>query len=231
MAGEGSRFTQAGYTTPKPLIEVKGKTLIEHSIETLGLDGRYIFITKTYSDPSYNEKLTEIFSRLCPNYKEIRLSRTTSGASETSLKAEDLIDPSEPLVITNSDQYFDWNPEEFIKYLEIENPQSCIGVYTSTDPKNSFAEVVDGEVVKLVEKVAISDVALTGFHYWRWAADFFRSAKSLLSEYETEGYKEPYISLTYNYLISNGIKVETYSMPNFFPLGTPEDIETYETKR
>jgi choline kinase len=46
MAGEGSRFKDVGVDTPKPLIEIDGKTLIEHSISTLGIAGRFIFITK-----------------------------------------------------------------------------------------------------------------------------------------------------------------------------------------
>ena len=33
MAGEGSRFAKAGWTTPKPLIEVNGQPLFKHSIK------------------------------------------------------------------------------------------------------------------------------------------------------------------------------------------------------
>ena len=50
MAGLGSRFSKNGIKTPKPLIRVDGKTLIEHSVESLGIDGRYIFITRKYDN-------------------------------------------------------------------------------------------------------------------------------------------------------------------------------------
>ena len=39
MAGEGSRFKNAGIDTPKPLIEFNGKKLFENSLEILdGID-------------------------------------------------------------------------------------------------------------------------------------------------------------------------------------------------
>ena len=44
MAGLGSRFTNAGYTIPKPLIDIEGKPMIQQAVETLGFIGRYIFI-------------------------------------------------------------------------------------------------------------------------------------------------------------------------------------------
>ena len=37
MAGEGRRFREAGFTVPKMLIEAKGKTLLEWSIDSLPL--------------------------------------------------------------------------------------------------------------------------------------------------------------------------------------------------
>ena len=35
MAGAGSRFEKAGYTFPKPLIEVNGKPMIQIVVENL----------------------------------------------------------------------------------------------------------------------------------------------------------------------------------------------------
>ena len=46
MAGESTRFFNAGYKIPKYLVEVKGKTLLEHSVNSLpcDLDSEIIFI-------------------------------------------------------------------------------------------------------------------------------------------------------------------------------------------
>ena len=50
MAGAGSRFKKAGYKVPKYMIEVKGKTLFEWSMDSLlGYNEnteKYIFVVK-----------------------------------------------------------------------------------------------------------------------------------------------------------------------------------------
>ena len=46
MAGAGSRFAQAGYTFPKPLIEVRGKPMIQLVVENLNIQANYIFLVQ-----------------------------------------------------------------------------------------------------------------------------------------------------------------------------------------
>ena len=54
MAGAGSRFQEAGYNLPKPLIDVKGKPMIQHVVENIALDGKYIFIVQKEHQEKYN---------------------------------------------------------------------------------------------------------------------------------------------------------------------------------
>ena len=91
MAGDGSRFYREGIKTPKPLINVEGKSLIEHSVESLGINGRYIFICREYDNPEYNEQLSSIFEKLNVEYREIRIKHLTSGPVETCLLAENIL--------------------------------------------------------------------------------------------------------------------------------------------
>ena len=44
MAGAGSRFAAAGYTFPKPLIEVNGKPMIQVVVDNLNVEAHFIFI-------------------------------------------------------------------------------------------------------------------------------------------------------------------------------------------
>ena len=87
MAGLGSRFRVSNYDTPKPLIVVNGKTLVEHSISSLNMDGDYIFITRKFDNPEHNESLSRILKTLKPNSIEICINSTTRGAVETCLFA------------------------------------------------------------------------------------------------------------------------------------------------
>ena len=54
MAGAGSRFQEAGYALPKPLIDVKGKPMIQVAVENINIDGNYIFIVQKEHRQRYN---------------------------------------------------------------------------------------------------------------------------------------------------------------------------------
>ena len=232
MAGLGTRFSNEGFKLPKPLIETNGKTLIEHSISTLGVEGRYIFITRKYNNPEYNELLTKRLKEIQPNCVEIQLNKPTRGATETALAAKEYIDNNEPLIITNCDQITDWDASKFNEFISNPNIEGVVVTYPSTNPKNSFAVVEDNKVVKLVEKQPVSDIALIGVHYWREGYMFVETAEMLLEDFEIKGRPECYISETYNYLIHTGAHIKSYHITanEYIPLGTPYDLKIYEGK-
>jgi NDP-sugar pyrophosphorylase family protein len=232
MAGLGSRFVNSGILDPKPLIEVNGKTLIQYSIESLNINANYIFITKDYKNESYNEKLSKLLKNLAPNCTEIRISKLTSGAVETCLASKDLIDTEHPLIITNCDQLTLWDSSDFLATVKHKSVDGSVVLFKSHDIKNSFAEINNDLITKIVEKKNISDNALVGIHYWKHGKDFVISAEKLLHDFRKNGSPECYISETYNYLIGNGKKVIPYFLQKngYVPLGTPEDVAKYKGK-
>lgn len=244
MAGQGSRFSKAGYQIPKPLIEVEGKTLAEHSIETLGIDGKFIFITRSFDNPEHNEQLTNIFSKLCKDFVEVRVDDKHLGAAHSASFAEHFVDPEEPLIITNCDQHLNWNGKDFMKFIEAtdryfkmstnkeKSVDGAVVLYKSSNPKNSFAMLKDDQVIAIAEKQPISQDALIGVHYWKHAKDFFDSTRKAIRDYEEQGYPECYVSITYNYLIKDDKTILGYFIDDneYESLGTPADIERYNNE-
>jgi len=229
MAGLGSRFSNAGILIPKPLIRVNGKTLIEHSIESLGIEGRYIFITRKYDTIEHNKELSLILKNISPDCVEIQIDSVTSGASETALYAKDLINNDEELIISNCDQLLYWDQNNFIQNAKNIDADGSVLLFKSRDAKNSFAEIDEDYIVNIVEKKAISDNALVGVHYWKHGKDFVESASKLLDQFRSNGLPECYISETYNFLIEKNKKISPYfiSKNSYIPLGTPEDISIF----
>lgn len=227
MAGLGSRFKNAGIDIPKPLIEVDGKTLIEHSVMSLGIPGTYYFITRQYKDSAYNDKMVKVFDSLNIKYKEIRLDHDQKGAADAALYAEKYINNDDELIITNCDQLLKWNSQQFLNLINITASGSVV-LYESNSPKDSYAQIENGKVVKIVEKDPISSDALIGVHYWKHGKYFVRSAKELLID-NAWSHKESYISETYNYLIEEGHFIDYYKISNnlYICLGTPEHVEEY----
>lgn len=230
MAGLGSRFQKAGIREPKPLITVLGKTLIEWSVSSFDVEGRFIFITREFDDPEYNTQLSALLKLLRPESIEIKISTVTSGATETALLAREYIDNDEPLVIYNCDQYINWDAQQFLEFVQTNDCDAALVLYNSRDPKNSFAEIDDSRITSLVEKQAISNHALIGFHYWAHGQDFVDSADELMRNFRIEGNPECYISETFNYL--EDVEILPYHVADhvYVPLGTPEDVAKYVGK-
>lgn len=231
MAGLGSRFANEGFDIPKPLIKFQDQHLIEHSVSTLDIEGKYIFITRKFNDPNHNKELSALLKKIKPNSIEIIIDRNTSGATETALFAKKYINNDSPLLITNCDQRTSWNSKEYIDFIKSDIDGSIV-TYTSSNPKNSFAEIENNFVSKIVEKNPISNIALVGIHHWAKGNTFINSAGKLLSKFKSDNKKECYISETYNYLIDEGFKIKNYHIGDneYIPLGTPYDLKIYEGK-
>lgn len=228
MAGAGSRFANAGIYTPKPLIEVENKTLIEHSIKSFDVEGKFIFITRDFGEP-HNSSLSNLLKTLRPESVEIKINTVTGGAVESIIAARDYIDNDEPLVVYNCDQKILWDSQKVLDYIENYDPDSLLVLYKSVNPANSFAEVSGRYVLRTVEKNPISDNALIGFHYWCKGRDFCKSADQLIKNYRESGTPECYVSETYNYLVRI---IDAYFIEDgvYIPLGTPEDLNKYENR-
>ncbi len=230
MAGLASRFTNEGFKLPKPLIKVDGQTLIEHTIKTLDLNGRYIFVTRDFGNEAHNTQLSNLLKEICPGCVEIKLNHTTKGSVETCMQALEYINNDDELIITNCDQRTEWESSEFINFIKNTNIDGCVVTYSSNNPKNSFCQVdSNDDIVQIVEKNPISNIALIGLHYWKKGTHFVDSAKLLMKDL-SDSPKEPYVSETYNYLIKSGLKIKPYHLHNneYVALGTPEDLTIYQ---
>lgn len=225
MAGAGSRFAEAGYTFPKPLIEVNGRSMIELVVQNLNIEGRFIFLVQREHNDKYN--LTSYLKLLKPNSKVVVVDGVTDGAARTALLASELIDSECPLLIANSDQIVDWDANETLYQLSAPGCDGGIITFTSTHPKWSFAKVDSGGwVQEVAEKKPISDVATVGIYYWSKGSDFVRYALQMIDKNaRTNG--EFYICPVFNEAISDGKKIRCRPVKRMWGLGTPEDLSSF----
>jgi HAD superfamily hydrolase (TIGR01509 family) len=134
MEGEGSRFKSAGYTFPKPLIEVNSKPMIQVVIESLGIKANYIYVVKKEHYDKYN--MQYMLNLLTPGCKIVTSeNKKYSGATGAVLCAQELIDNDAPLLIANSDQYIEWNPVEFYYKMSESKADGGILTFENTHPK------------------------------------------------------------------------------------------------
>jgi len=225
MAGAGSRFSKAGYSFPKPLIDVNNKPMIQTVVENINIDANYIFIVQKEHREKYH--LDNMLNLIAPNCTIVEVDGVTEGAACTTLLAEEYIDNDRPLFIANSDQWVGWNSLDFLYKMNELNADGGIVTFESTHPKWSYAKAdSDGLVSKVAEKNPISSNATVGFYYWKRGDVYVDSAKEMIQkDIRTNG--EFYVCPVFNQAILEGKKIFIHEASEMWGLGTPEDLENF----
>ena len=226
MAGAGSRFEQAGYTFPKPLIEVNGKPMIQVVVENLNIDAKHIFIVQKKHYEKYNLKY--LLNLITNNNCEIvQVDGITEGAACTTLLAKQFIDNDEPLVMANSDQFVEWDSNEFMYSMTADDVDGGILSFEATHPKWSFAKLDDdGFVSEVAEKKPISNIATVGVYYWKKGSDYVKYAEQMIDK-DIRTNNEFYVCPVFNEAIGDDKKVKVFPIDKMWGLGTPEDLDRY----
>lgn len=225
MAGAGSRFAAAGYTFPKPLIEVNGKPMIQVVAENLNVDAHFIYIVQKEHYDKYN--LKQLLNLISPGCDIVQVNSLTEGAACTTLLAKELINNDEPLLMANSDQYVEWNSNECLYAFTADGVDGGIVTFRATHPKWSFAKLGDdGFVTEVAEKNPISDIATVGIYYWKKGSDYVKYAEQMIEKnIRTNG--EFYVCPVFNEAIGDGKKIRVKDVPKMWGIGTPEDLNYF----
>jgi dTDP-glucose pyrophosphorylase len=225
MAGAGSRFVQAGYTFPKPLIDVNGKPMIQVVVENLNIEAHYIFLVQKDHYEKYN--LKHLLNLIAPGCDVVQVDGVTEGAACTTLLAKELINSDEPLLTVNSDQFVEWNSNEVLYSWSADSIDGGILTFKGTHPKWSFAKLDDhGFVSEVAEKSPISDNATVGIYYWKKGSDYVKYAEQMIDK-NVRTNNEFYVCPVFNEAIQDGKKIKIKEIKKMWGLGTPEDLNYF----
>ena len=225
MAGEGSRFAKAGFTFPKPLIEINKKPMIQFVIENLALDANYIFLVRKEHEKKYN--IVSLLKVLAPSCKVVIVKKLTEGAACTTLLAKKFINNNSPLIIANSDQYIEWNSSKTMYKFISKKIDGGILTFDSLHPKWSYAKTNrDGIVTEVAEKKVISNNATVGIYFWKKGSDYVTFAEKMIKK-NIRVKNEFYVCPVFNEAIKENKKIVIENVSQMWGLGTPEDLEIF----
>ena len=234
MAGLGSRFANAGYADPKPLIPVQGVPMIRLVIENMrpAQPHRFIFICQRAHVAAYGlqDKLTAWGG---PGTLVVAIDGLTQGAACTVLAARAHIDGDAPMMVVNSDQWCDVQVDDYLATMAAGQLDGLIMTMTANDPKWSFVGLdAAGHVQRVVEKQVISDEATVGIYNFRRGADFVRAADAMIAADERVN-NEFYVAPVYNRLIGEGQRVGIHNIgaeaAGMYGLGIPADLDLFKS--
>jgi len=225
MAGAGSRFSNAGYTFPKPLIDVHGKPMIHAVVENLNIDARYIYIVQKSHYEKYN--LSSVLNVITPNCEIVQVDGLTEGAACTTLLAKQFIDNDEQLLIANSDQWVQWDSSDFMYSMQGCSVDGGVATFKNTHPKWSYVNINNhGIITEIREKEVISDDATVGIYHWKKGSDYVKYAEQMILK-NIRVNNEFYVAPVYNEAINDGKIIKPYTVEKMYGIGTPEDLNYY----
>lgn len=231
MAGKGSRFSQAGYKNPKPLIPVFGMPMIQVVLDNLKPSQEHRFILICQKSHLNDYGLDEFIHRNYCSSVTIGVDFYTEGAACTVLLAKDYINTDDSLMIANCDQFIDVSIDQYLQEMTNSKLDGLIMTMSADDKKWSFVRFNEnGKVIELVEKQVVSNEATVGIYNFRKGSDFVWAAEQMISKNLRIG-NEFYVAPVYNEMISRGDQLGIFNIGSdrqgMYGLGVPEDLEYF----
>lgn len=207
-AGAGSRFVTAGYG-PKVWADVNGTPMLRAVVDNL----------RSQIQPEHRVTVlaTDETPPLGEDVEVIRV-KATRGAVETILAAD--IQPGEQLMVANCDQLVDSD------WILTTPSDGWVLTFFSRNPHHSYVTIGErGRIVRIVEKEAISTLAVAGVYLFADGSEFVSAARAVLDQ-DRRVLGEFYTSTVLAEMIHRGLILRATQCKATM-LGTPEELDAY----
>jgi dTDP-glucose pyrophosphorylase len=218
MAGLYRRFREAGYTTPKYLLTVRGRTILSVIVDELR-PASLILVA------NHRDREHEAAIRAAVGPCRLLWIGDTGGQAETAAIGARAVEGGGAVVFHNVDTIVTGRDLDEVGRC-LETARGYIDVFDNDSPVFSYVAVEDGRIVEIREKVVISRHATTGLYGFA-SAQVYLDACAATSQ-RSGG--EFYISDVYQTLLNRGERLVINASSDgheTLVLGTPAQYEAY----
>ncbi len=235
MAGKGSRFKQANYQIPKPLLQVSGAPMVVQAVKSLPKTENYNFVA--LEESFLINDLDKLFEEQFTNSKVTRLEKVSNGQACTCLSALNEIPPSDPLTISACDHGVLYDENQFYSLMKNKDIDVIVWV-TKGHPgairhpemygwvRTKGSEIIDVSVKKVLDNPA-SDLMIIGTFTFKSSEIFKKCANNLIDRDERVN-GEYYVDSCIKDAISLGYRCHFFMVDHYFCWGTPNDLKSFE---
>lgn len=238
MSGIGKRFMEAGYVNPKPLIQVCGKPIIEHVVSMF--PGKHDFVFICNEEHLQNTPMASVLERIAPNSWVTSVQRHSKGPVFAVSQIFDHIKDDEGVMLSYCDYFMKWDFKLFQEIIQQESYDAAVPCYTGFHPHllrgGLYAGVLTdgkGTMTDIKEKHCFTESSLDCHH--SVGAYYFKSGSNLKKYFKEQMDKgmsvngEFYASTPFELLLNDKLKIYVPEVERFIQLGTPEDLEEFES--
>jgi len=237
MSGIGKRFVEAGYKYPKPLIEVDGYPIIKHVLDLFpGVTDVSFICNELHLETT---KMRDILKSIAPNCKIYSVSNENrKGPVDAVNQISEFINDDKETIISYCDYGTKWNFNQFLSDVRDGDFDGSIPCYKGFHPhmlgsdNYAFCKEVNRNLIEIKEKEPFTDnkmneYASNGTYYFKSGRIVKKYFQNLInSNINLNG--EFYVSLVYNLLVKDGLKVNIFEIEKMLQWGTPYDLEIYK---
>jgi NDP-sugar pyrophosphorylase family protein len=235
MSGVGQRFIDAGFTDPKPLIKVDGKTIIQHVVELFPGEIKFTFIcNQTHLDTT---NMRSVLQDIAPEGNIVCIEGHKKGPVYAVTKILDLIHDDEEVIVNYCDFGTYWDYPEFLRHTRNRNADGAIPAYKRFHPhmlgSTNYAFMRDHKqwMLEIKEKEPftnnrMNEFASNGTYYFK-KGGYVKKYFPMLMDKNINLNGEFYVSLIYNLLVADQLTVSIYDVEHMLQWGTPQDVEEY----
>jgi len=237
MSGIGNRFIEAGYVDPKPLIIIDGKPIIEHVCDLFPGETKFTFICNSKHLAETN--IRNVLLGIKPNANIIEIPNHKKGPVYAVSLVENLIEDNEEVIVNYCDFGTYWDYSDFLKHTRERNADGALPSYKRFHPhmlgKTNYAFMRDDKqwMLEIKEKEPftnnrMNEYASNGTYYFK-KGKFVKKYFNELMQKDINLSGEYYVSLIYNLMVADGLKISIYDIQHMLQWGTPQDVEEYNS--
>lgn len=238
MSGFGDRFKKAGYNEPKPLIEVDGKPMIQHVVSMFPGVTSFVFICNKEHIETTNMK--QILNETVQGCQIVVIEPHKLGPVYAVSKAYDFINDNEEIIVSYCDFGSYWGFFNFMVDTNQKMLDGCVVSYRGFHPHmlgtDNYAFIKTTSSTSMMIESIQEKKPFTNNKMEEWASNgvyYFRTGQILktyftkLIEIGNTVNNEYYVSMVYNLMVQDGLKVGVYPIQHMLQWGTPYDLEVY----
>jgi CTP:molybdopterin cytidylyltransferase MocA len=251
MAGLGKRFADAGFLTPKPLIQVAGLPMVVRVVRDLPPADRLVFVV--HGDHVREFAIDSELRRHLPGAEVVVSPGLTAGQACTVRLAADAIDLDDDVLVAACDATHVYDAARFDALRRDQHCDAAVWTYRgeprvlatprsfgwidcgheeATAGEMTNRQAVDPVIRRVSCKQPISDKLLSdrvasGFFWFRSGRTMIDAIDRLVAG-DNRVNNEFYLDVVPNLLIAAGLCVRAFDVDKYIGWGTPEDLREYQ---
>lgn len=235
MAGSSEAFINAGYVGPKWLIDIDGKSMIQHVIDQFPGVTDILFICN--KEELLNQNVTNALELL--GGRVVGISPNSRGPVDTILQAAEYISDDKEIIVSYCDHGMVWNFHSFLEKVRSGNFDGAMTCYNNFHPHTlgttglyTFCKQEDGNLLEVQDKKPFTEDRSREFvssdiFYFKNGHMLKKYFELAMTKPEMSYDKNYFIALVYNLLIADDLNVHVYKIEKMLLWATPEDLAVY----